>query len=88
MAGPNLELFKFGIYVFFPVAIMLHYGNPDWYIENILPYREKFWPSPSNTAARIPHNSTELQNELDRLKLRKMQERQRALAPSSASDSS
>lgn len=37
MAGPNLELVKFGIYVFFPVAIMLHYGNPDWYIENILP---------------------------------------------------
>ncbi|KIO31696.1 hypothetical protein M407DRAFT_67757 [Tulasnella calospora MUT 4182] len=45
MAGPNLELVKFGIYVFFPVAIMLHYGNPDWYQAHIIPYRERFWPT-------------------------------------------
>ncbi|KAG9006741.1 hypothetical protein FRB94_013865 [Tulasnella sp. JGI-2019a] len=88
MAGPNLELFKFGVYVFFPVAIMLHYGNPDWYIENILPYRERFWPSPSVTASRIPHNSTELQNELERLKSRRLEERQRAQAIPPTSDSS
>lgn len=37
MAGPNLEIFKFGLYVFFPVAIMFHYGNPEWYERHVLP---------------------------------------------------
>ena len=31
MAGPKLELFRFGMYVFFPILIMAHYGDPDWY---------------------------------------------------------
>ncbi|CEH11941.1 hypothetical protein CBOM_07332 [Ceraceosorus bombacis] len=29
MAGPNLELFKFGLYLFFPLAVMVHYGDPQ-----------------------------------------------------------
>ena len=39
MAGPNLEIFKFGFYVFFPVAIMFHYGKPEWYDKHVLPVR-------------------------------------------------
>ena len=39
MAGPNLEIFKFGLYVFFPVAIMFHYGKPEWYEKHVLPVR-------------------------------------------------
>ncbi|KDQ20025.1 hypothetical protein BOTBODRAFT_101374 [Botryobasidium botryosum FD-172 SS1] len=52
MAGPNLEVFKFGIYVFFPVMMMLHYGNPDWYAEHVKPYRERFWPPEETTNVR------------------------------------
>ena len=37
MAGPNLELFKFGMYLFFPLAVMVHYGDPEWYQRNVLP---------------------------------------------------
>lgn len=37
MAGPNLELFKFGLYLFFPLAVMLHYGDPDFYARNVAP---------------------------------------------------
>ena len=37
MAGPNLELFKFGMYLFFPLAVMVHYGDPEWYHRNVLP---------------------------------------------------
>jgi hypothetical protein len=37
MAGPNLEVFKFGLYVFFPVAMMVHYGNPVWYQKHVIP---------------------------------------------------
>ncbi|KAH9946306.1 uncharacterized protein BXZ73DRAFT_37439 [Epithele typhae] len=39
MGGPNLEVFKFSVYVFFPVVMLLHYGNPDWYAKNVLPVR-------------------------------------------------
>lgn len=37
MAGPNLELFKFGLYLFFPLAVMLHYGDVEFYNRNVLP---------------------------------------------------
>lgn len=39
MGGPNLEVFKFAVYVFFPVAMMLHYGDPEWYRRNVLAVR-------------------------------------------------
>lgn len=44
MAGPNLELFKFSLYLFFPLAIMVHYGDPQWYHDHVLPIRDQFWP--------------------------------------------
>ena len=37
MGGPNLEVFKFATYVFLPILVMAHYGNPDWYEKNVLP---------------------------------------------------
>lgn len=42
MGGPNLEVFKFALYVFFPVAMMLHYGDPEWYRRNVLSVRAEF----------------------------------------------
>lgn len=37
MAGPNLEVFKFGLYLFFPIVMMVQFGNADWYNRNVLP---------------------------------------------------
>ena len=37
MGGPNLEVFKFSVYVFFHVVMLLHYGNPELYARNVLP---------------------------------------------------
>ncbi len=37
MGGPNLEVFKFATYVAFPLLVMLHYSNPVWYAEHVLP---------------------------------------------------
>jgi len=37
MAGPNLEVFKFGLYVFFPVLMLLRYGDSEWYQNNVIP---------------------------------------------------
>lgn len=37
MGGPNLEVFKFATYVFLPILVMAHFGNPEWYQRNVLP---------------------------------------------------
>ena len=37
MGGPNLEVFKFATYVAFPLLVMLHYSNPEWYAKHVLP---------------------------------------------------
>lgn len=37
MGGPSLEVFKFATYVFMPLLVMAHYGNPEWYANNVLP---------------------------------------------------
>ncbi|TIA92553.1 hypothetical protein E3P99_00543 [Wallemia hederae] len=37
MGGPNLEIFKFAAYLFFPIAFMYHFGDPDWYDRHIEP---------------------------------------------------
>jgi Pet100 len=37
MAGPNLEVFKFGLYLFFPIGMMVQFSNPEWYYRNVLP---------------------------------------------------
>jgi protein PET100 len=44
MGGPNLELFRFAFYVFFPVAMLVHYGDPDWYSRHVLPVRIRDTP--------------------------------------------
>ena len=37
MGGPGLEIFKFSLYLFVPVAALIHFGDPDWYRRNVLP---------------------------------------------------
>lgn len=37
MAGPNLEIFKFSLYLFVPIAALVHFGNPDWYQNHVVP---------------------------------------------------
>ena len=47
MGGPNLEVFKFGLYLFVPVLALLHFGDPQWYHDNVLPVRFRLAPSPT-----------------------------------------
>src|SRR3984957_15057047 len=37
MAGPNLEIFRFGLYLFVPLFALLHFGDPSWYHNHVLP---------------------------------------------------
>ncbi|PVF97298.1 hypothetical protein CPB86DRAFT_660494, partial [Serendipita vermifera] len=65
MGGPNLEVFKFGLYVFFPVAMMVHYGNPAWYQKHVIPYREMLFPKQEDTN-RLPTTREEIRAELEK----------------------
>ncbi|TVY27069.1 Protein PET100, mitochondrial [Lachnellula hyalina] len=74
MGGPNLEVFKFGMYIMFPIATMYYYGTnldkrfsvPD------------FWPKPEQTN-RIPFEKEEIHSELERLKQRRLYLREKRL---------
>ncbi|KAF8478956.1 hypothetical protein DFH94DRAFT_746686 [Russula ochroleuca] len=73
MAGPNLEVFKFAVYVFFPVLVFLRYGDPEWYQTNVIPYKERIFPSEERTARsnNIPVNHAAVRQELERIKAEK-----------------
>ncbi|KAH9053869.1 hypothetical protein EDB87DRAFT_1568890 [Lactarius vividus] len=73
MAGPNLEVFKFAVYVFFPVLVFLHYGDPEWYRTNVIPYKERIFPSDDRTArsSSMPTNHVAVRQELERIKAEK-----------------
>ena len=65
MAGGNLEVFKFGVYLFVPILTMLHFASPEWYNEHVVPVRiviylscppnliiqtrDRFWPPEDKT---------------------------------------
>ncbi|KAF2002453.1 hypothetical protein P154DRAFT_431098 [Amniculicola lignicola CBS 123094] len=70
MAGPNLEVFKFGMYIMFPIGIMYYFGTnldgkfavPD------------FWPKPGQTH-KIPYDRDEIAKEVERLTQRNIEMR-------------
>ncbi|KAL0090604.1 hypothetical protein J3Q64DRAFT_1007721 [Phycomyces blakesleeanus] len=65
MGGPRLEVIKFGVYVFFPVGVMLYFGGPgfyDQYVKGI-----KFWPD-YNTTYKPPTTSEEIKASLEKMK--------------------
>lgn len=39
MGGPNLEIFKFSLYLFVPIAALVHFGDPEWYRTTVVPAR-------------------------------------------------
>ncbi|KAL1306363.1 hypothetical protein AAFC00_005076 [Neodothiora populina] len=67
MGGPNLEVFKFGMYIFFPIGWMYYFGTnldqrfsvPD------------FWPK-KNETNQIPFEREDIKEELERLKARRL----------------
>ncbi|KAH8894904.1 hypothetical protein GQ53DRAFT_820571 [Thozetella sp. PMI_491] len=79
MAGLNLEVFKFGMYVMFPIGIMFYFGTnlderfsvPD------------FWPT-AEQSNKVPFEREEIKAELDRLRARRLYLRDRRLAAEAA----
>jgi len=68
MLGTNVELLKFSIYLFFPVGMMYYCGNPRWYFEHVLPFKEKLFPEEQKVVKAIPQDHSTLRRELDRIK--------------------
>ncbi|KAI9284452.1 hypothetical protein BC943DRAFT_325674 [Umbelopsis sp. AD052] len=65
MAGPKLEVVKFGVYVFFPVGVMLYFGGPgfyDHYVRGI-----NFWPDFQKTH-QPPKTSEDVRAALEKMK--------------------
>lgn len=67
MAGPNLEVFKFGMYILFPIGIMYYFGTN---LDNRFAVPD-FWPK-ENQTHKIPFDRDEIQSELERLKARRL----------------
>jgi len=67
MGGPNLEVFKFGMYILFPIAMMYYYGTN---LDNRFSVPD-FWPKPEQTN-RIPFEKEEIHSELERLRQRRL----------------
>jgi protein PET100, fungi type len=44
MGGPNLEIFKFSLYLFVPIAALIHFGDPDWYRNTVVPVSTRAFP--------------------------------------------
>ncbi|KAK0621162.1 hypothetical protein B0T17DRAFT_465824, partial [Bombardia bombarda] len=81
MGGLNLEVFKFGMYVMFPIGIMYYFGtNLDKRF--VVP---DFWPKPEN-ANKLPTERDEIRAELERLRARRLYYRERRLAAEGAND--
>lgn len=66
--------FKFGMYVMFPIAWMYYFGTN---LESRFSVPD-FWPKPESSH-RIPFERAEMQEELERLKNKRLEKRARRL---------
>ncbi|KAF1810299.1 hypothetical protein P152DRAFT_421525 [Eremomyces bilateralis CBS 781.70] len=75
MGGPNLEVFKFGFYIMFPIGIMYYFGtNLDSKFSV-----DGFWPS-KEQSNKIPTEPEDIRAELERLRRRRLERRATRLA--------
>ncbi|CAD6887177.1 unnamed protein product [Tilletia controversa] len=84
MSGASLEVFKFGLYLFFPLAIMVHYGDPEWYHKHVLPVREQYWPN-EETLYHPPRTSADVKSALEEYRQKRIARRTEERTGSSAS---
>ncbi|KXX75263.1 hypothetical protein MMYC01_207078 [Madurella mycetomatis] len=75
MGGLNIEVFKFGMYVMFPIGIMFYFGTN---LDNRFAVPD-FWPK-AEQANKVPLERDEIHAELERLRARRLYYRERRLA--------
>lgn len=67
MGGPRLEIFKFAIYVTFPIAFMYWAGVPEWYERFVKPIRHRYVIEGRDQQDRMPKTKEELDKYLQDL---------------------
>ncbi|KAF8729400.1 hypothetical protein AX14_006165 [Amanita brunnescens Koide BX004] len=75
MGGPNLEIFKFSLYLFVPIAALIHFGDPDWYRNTVVPYRDRLFPPAEKTIQTLPTDPHGVRAELERIKAERLAKR-------------
>ncbi|KAJ2917620.1 hypothetical protein MD484_g2796, partial [Candolleomyces efflorescens] len=75
MGGPNLEVFKFSLYLFVPIAALVHFGDPQWYRDHVIPYRNRLFPPLERTVQSLPTNQSAVREELERIKAERLAKR-------------
>ncbi|KAJ3723459.1 hypothetical protein DFJ43DRAFT_1133695 [Lentinula guzmanii] len=75
MAGPNLEVFKFSLYLFIPICALVHFGDPQWYRNTVLPYKEQLFPPEKRLLQQLPTDQSSLREELARIKSERLARR-------------
>jgi len=71
MGGPNLEIFKFTLYLFVPLAALIHFGNPEWYRTKVVPYRDKLFHA-NRGNLWLPKDQSGVREELARIKAERL----------------
>ncbi|PFH52385.1 hypothetical protein AMATHDRAFT_2119 [Amanita thiersii Skay4041] len=75
MGGPGLEVFKFTLYLFVPIAALVHFGDPGWYRQTVIPYRNKLFPPEQRTIQSLPTDAQSVRAELERIKTERLARR-------------
>ncbi|KXJ88775.1 hypothetical protein Micbo1qcDRAFT_206925 [Microdochium bolleyi] len=75
MGGTNLEVFKFGMYVMFPIGIMYYFGTNLDERFNV----PDFWPK-AEEGNKVPFEKDEIHAELARLRAKRLYLRDQRLA--------
>ncbi|KAG1450943.1 hypothetical protein G6F46_011485 [Rhizopus delemar] len=76
MGGPQLEVIKFGFYVFYPVGTMLCFGGPFFYEKFVKDIH--FWPD-YETTYQPPKTINDVKSALEILKAEREERWKRAL---------
>ncbi|KAK9896461.1 hypothetical protein P389DRAFT_211202 [Cystobasidium minutum MCA 4210] len=71
MAGPNLELFKFVVYVSVPIAFMAYFGDPEWYNKHVYPLKDAF-VKPEKAEVTISETPNELKQQIAQLRAQRL----------------
>ncbi|KAL7746923.1 hypothetical protein RI367_007743 [Sorochytrium milnesiophthora] len=79
MGGTRLEVFKFGIYVFAPVAIMYFTGVPEFIEREVWPLRAK-WLRTRDPLQAPPRSTEDIKVFMDDLRHRQQQQQQQPQA--------
>ncbi|KAJ7581118.1 hypothetical protein C8J56DRAFT_257500 [Mycena floridula] len=74
MGGPYLEVFKFSLYLLVPIGALVHFGDPEWYRQHVIPVRDKYFLQNKGLQS-VPTNQQSLREELARRKLERLEKR-------------